>query len=319
MTQICLGTWAWGNKLIWGYSPEKDDPALKETFLTAIEGGIQIVDTADSYGTGALTGRSEELLGDFIKNLPNDQQSSLTVATKLAPFPWRLGRKGFQKAFSASKERLQGHLHRVQLHWSTSRYAPWQEAQLLEGLGDLYENGSIKEIGLSNIGPNRLKWMHQLLKKREIPIKSIQIQMSLLSPNIEARTNMYKICKELEIELLAYSPLALGILAIPPGESIIPQTFIRKNLFKNLVPKTKEIRQALYDISNDHKTSQVQVALNWCRSHGASPIVGLRNPKQAKDAARSIKWELNNEEKILLDNLSNECSGLMPINPFISD
>ena len=109
---------------------------------------------------------------------------SLTVATKLAPYPWRIGRNGFKNAFQASKTRLQGKLDRVQLHWSTARYAPWQEVQLIDGLGDLFEEGQISELGISNMGPTRLRWFHNRLQLKGIPLKSLQVQFSLLSPYV---------------------------------------------------------------------------------------------------------------------------------------
>ena len=143
MSSIGFGTWAWGNKFLWGYLPEKDDVLLEDTFNEAVNRGLTFIDTADSYGTGRLNGRSEELLGKYLKKLSPSKYRNLNVATKLAPYPWRIGREGFKTAFEASKARLQGKLDRVQLHWSTSRYAPWQEVQLMDGLGDLYESGLI--------------------------------------------------------------------------------------------------------------------------------------------------------------------------------
>ena len=122
MTGIGFGTWAWGNQLLWGYRSETDDPELKATFAAAVAAGLQLVDTADSYGTGRLNGRSEELLGQCLEGLELSSRSNLIVATKLAPFPWRLGRRGLVKAFQASRQRLRGQLDRVQLHWSTARY-----------------------------------------------------------------------------------------------------------------------------------------------------------------------------------------------------
>lgn len=61
-----FGTWAWGNKLLWGYQEEMDGE-LHETFNLAVRNGINLFDTADSYGTGKLTGQSERLLGKFIR------------------------------------------------------------------------------------------------------------------------------------------------------------------------------------------------------------------------------------------------------------
>ena len=131
---IGVGTWAWGNQFLWGYDPSQDGE-LEASFRLAVERGLQLFDTADSYGTGRFHGRSEQLLGRFCADLSEAQRQSLTVATKLAPFPWRLGRCGFVRAFEASRRRLGGKLDRVQLHWSTARYAPWQEGPLLPGPG----------------------------------------------------------------------------------------------------------------------------------------------------------------------------------------
>tara|TARA_Y100001968_G_C19423398_1_gene753038 strand:- start:228 stop:1187 length:960 start_codon:yes stop_codon:yes gene_type:complete len=319
MTKIGFGTWAWGNKFVWNYSPNKDDVNLEKTFQTAIQGGLGLVDTADSYGIGQLNGRSEELLGAFIKKLSSKQRKSLIVATKLAPFPWRLGRAGLKNAFFASKQRLQGKIDRVQLHWSTSRYAPWQEAQLLDGLGDLWEQGLIKEIGISNYGPNRLRWIHRRLQKRGIKIKSLQIQFSLLSPLIKEQESIPSICQDLNIDLLAYSPLALGLLTKKPDSYNLPQGLGRNILFRKLLPETINLRKAINKISKERNASQMEVALNWCRSHGTIPIPGLRNTLQAKEAIRALRWKLTKEEQNYLNLACQKCKVRMPNNPFGSN
>ena len=315
---IGFGTWAWGNKLVWGYKPETDNILLKKTFFDAINGGLDLVDTADSYGTGSLFGQSEKLIGDFVETLPRRKLNQLTIATKLAPFPWRVGRNGLNKAFQESNKRLKGNMKRVQLHWSTYRYAPWQEEQLLNGLGDLYEKGLIKEIGLSNTGPERLHFLYQKLNERGIKISSIQIQFSLLTkPSIEDE-KIKNICKENDIEYLAYSPLALGILTIPPDKSPKPSTIIRQKLFERMLPRTKDLRKLLLNIGKKYSASQAQVALNWVRSQGAKPIVGLRNPMQAKDAVSALTWNLSKNEQEKLNSYRNKCISNMPQNPFTS-
>ena len=315
---IGFGTWAWGNKLVWGYKPETDDILLKKTFFDAINGGLDLIDTADSYGTGILFGQSEKLIGDFLEELPKRKLKKITIATKLAPFPWRIGRNGLSKAFEESNKRLKGNMKRVQLHWSTYRYAPWQEEQLLNGLGDLLEKGLIEEIGLSNTGPKRLNFLYQKLKERGIKIKSIQMQFSLLTkPSLEDE-KIRGICNEHNIEYLAYSPLALGLLTIPPNTSPKPSTFLREKLFERILPKTIELRKLLTNIGNNHSASQAQVALNWVRSNGAKPIVGLRNPLQAKDAISALNWNLTKSEKASLDSYRNKCPINMPQNPLTS-
>ena len=315
---IGFGTWAWGNKLVWDYKAETDDILLKKTFFDAINGGLDLVDSADSYGTGSLFGQSEKLIGDFLEELPKRKLKKITIATKLAPFPWRIGRNGLNNAFQESNQRLKGNMTRVQLHWSTYRYAPWQEEQLLNGLGDLYEEGLIKEIGLSNTGPKRLNFLFQKLKKRGIKIKSIQMQLSLLTKPSLDDENIKHICDKNEIEYLAYSPLGLGILTVPPDKSPKPQTFLRQKLFQRILPKTIELRTLMTNIGKKYSASQAQVALNWVRSHGAKPIVGIRTPFQAKDAISALNWSLTKSEKESLDFCRNKCLAHMPQNPFTS-
>ena len=315
---IGFGTWAWGNKLVWGYEAETDNILLKKTFFDAIDRGLDLVDSADSYGTGSLFGQSEKLIGDFLEELPKRKLKKLTIATKLAPFPWRIGRNGLSKAFQESNQRLKGNMTRVQLHWSTYRYAPWQEEHLLNGLGDLYEKGLVKEIGLSNTGPKRLNFLYQKMKERGIKIKSIQMQLSLLTKQSLESENIKNICDENEIEYLAYSPLGLGILTVPPNKFPKPKTFLRQKLFQSILPKTTELRTLLAKIGKKYSASQAQVALNWVRSHGAKPIVGIRNPLQARDASFALKWSLTKKEKETLDFHRSKCLANMPQNPFTS-
>tara|TARA_Y100001968_G_scaffold301689_1_gene314218 strand:+ start:18073 stop:19032 length:960 start_codon:yes stop_codon:yes gene_type:complete len=319
MNSIGFGTWSWGNKILWGYQAHKDDEELEKTFNIAIKNGINLIDTADSYGIGQLNGQSEKLLGEFLAKIPPSRRKRITVATKLAPFPWRLGRNGFRDAFKSSKERLQGKLDRVQLHWSTYRYAPWQELQLLDGLSDLLDEGLVPEIGISNMGPKRLKWVHNYLQKRGIPITSLQIQFSLISPQPKKTFELIELCKDLNIQFLAYSPLALGILSIPPGTNKYKGTYLRRSIYKRLIPCTEKLRKELNNISNRRKVSQSQVALNWCRYHGAIPIPGIRKSYQAKDIAYTSKWKLTKIEANSLDIFSKNCLKRMPNNPFQSN
>ena len=65
--RIGLGTWSWGNKLFWNYQSTNDDD-LRMTYNEALRRGFDLIDTADSYGTGNFQGRSELLIGKFLLN-----------------------------------------------------------------------------------------------------------------------------------------------------------------------------------------------------------------------------------------------------------
>ncbi|MFN6133489.1 MAG: aldo/keto reductase [Synechococcaceae cyanobacterium] len=317
---IGVGTWAWGNRLLWGYEPSQD-AQLEETFGRCLERGLTFFDTADSYGTGRLNGRSEALLGRFCAALPPERRAELTVATKLAPYPWRLGRQGYAAAFAASLERLGGKLDRVQLHWSTARYAPWQEGPLLEGLADLVEQGTVASLGVSNMGPRRLRQVQSRLAERGVRLTSLQVQMSLLAPQPLAPGGVVEVCEELGIALIAYSPLALGLLACAPGPRPPRPRGPRALLWRRLWPGLQPLLEAVAAVATAHGATPVEVALNWCRAHGAMPIPGLRRLDQVDATSRALTWTLSPTECQELDSLasSTQAAGVaMPANPFVS-
>ena len=240
------------------------------------------------------------------------------MATKLAPFPWRLGRRGLDRALAASRERLQGKLDRVQLHWSTARYAPWQEGPLLEGLADQLLAGDVAELGISNFGPRRLRQVHGLLAERGVRLSSLQVQFSLLAPEAASPGGVAEVCRELGVELIAYSPLALGWLALSEGKLRARPAGPRKLLFNRLDQGAAALRDGLLTLASARAVPAAAVALNWCRGHGAMPIPGLRRPDQAEQTAAALNWTLSQKESQELDQLALANRVRMPANPFQS-
>ena len=302
--RIGLGTWSWGNKFLWNYKSANDDD-LRETFDEALKRGFDLIDTADSYGTGNLEGRSESLIGKFLHDTPSAKQKRIKVATKLAPYPWRIGDKGFNKPFLKSLERLNNKLDIVQLHWSTAKYNPLQELGLLKNLCDLKDQGFAFQIGLSNIGPKRLQKLINYLLTRDQQLKSVQIQFSLLAPDLQKQYQVKEICEENNVDFYAYSPLCFGILCIDPDKDENKEnSFIRNALFKNYKKPTYNLRRCLKRISKQRSVSQAQVAINWCCYQGAIPLVGMRKKSQVIDVSNVFKWNLNKNEFNLLQEAS---------------
>jgi pyridoxine 4-dehydrogenase len=314
---IGVGTWAWGNQLLWAYDPAADGE-LETTFREAVAGGLSFFDTADSYGTGRFNGRSEALLGRFASALPAAERDRLCLATKLAPFPWRLGRRGFDRAVIASTRRLGGRIDRVQLHWSTSRYAPWQDGPLLQGLADRLLSSEIAQLGLSNIGPRRLRQLHGQLAASGVKIASLQVQLSLLARQALVPGGVADVCRELGVELIAYSPLALGLLARPDPLQALPSSGPRRWLFQRLGPMLGPLLRLMEELAAPREAPLAAVALNWCRAHGAMPIPGLRRPEQVELALQALRWRLEPAECEALDAMAASIAGSMPANPFQS-
>ena len=79
--RIGLGTWSWGNKVLWDYQSSNDDD-LFETYNEVLKRGFDLIDSADSYGTGKLNGRSEELLGKFLLDTSSSQKKKNSNSNK---------------------------------------------------------------------------------------------------------------------------------------------------------------------------------------------------------------------------------------------
>ena len=316
--KIGLGTWSWGNQLFWNYNASFDDE-LFATYQEALKRGFSFIDTADSYGTGRFKGRSEKLLGEFQLKVPRSQSHGIKIATKLAPFPWRIGRNGFTNPFLNSLKRLNNKLDIVQLHWSTSKYNPFQEIQLLNNLCDLIDHGYSFEIGLSNIGPIRLNQIIKLLSERNHKISYVQVQFSLLSPDLIKQTNVKKICEENKIDFLAYSPLAFGVLCQNiKNSNRNKRSLLRDCIFKAYEKPSYELRKCISEIATSRSVSMAQVAINWCCYQDAIPIIGLRNKSQVIDTSGVLKWNLNKKEFEQLENAANKVRKRLPANPFTS-
>jgi pyridoxine 4-dehydrogenase len=299
LPQMGCGTWAWGNRLLWGYD-ESMDSQLQKVFDLCVSNGITLFDTGDSYGTGKLNGQSEKLLGKFDREYAGVNKDKICLATKLAAYPWRLTPKSMVKAGKASIDRM-GRVDLAQMHWSTANYFPWQEEQLLDGLGDLYERGIVKGIGLSNYGTKRLKRIHAKFSRRSIPIATLQVQYSLLSTYPVTELGIKETCDELGIKLIAYSPLCLGILTGKYTESSTYPKGLRNLLFRRLVPEAKPLLDCVRAIAQYNNKTMAQVAINWCMAKGAIPIPGAKNVKQAEENIAAKDWQLDAGEVAELD------------------
>jgi len=308
------GTWAWGNKLLWEYD-ESQDQQLQQVFNFCVDKGVTLFDTGDSYGTGKLKGRSEKLLGEFTRQYQGPEKHNICIATKLAAYPWRLTRHSMVKACRASAQRLGKSVDLVQMHWPTANYAPWQENPLLDGLADLYENGEVKGVGLSNYGPKRLRQIYQKFADRGVPIVTLQVQYSLLSTYPVQQLGLKAVCDELGVQLIAYSPLTLGLLTGKYGNGRYPKG-VRGLLFRYLLPGIQPVLDRLREIANFRGKTLSQVAINWCICKGAIPIPGAKRLDQAQENIGALGWRLSDAELAELDQASNRISRGMVQNIF---
>jgi aryl-alcohol dehydrogenase-like predicted oxidoreductase len=293
--QIGLGAWAWGDRVLWNYGHGYTDQDIDAAFQASLEAGVNFVDTAEIYGSG----RSERLLGQFIRAT----EQPVFVATKFFPIPYRLSAKSVVRALRGSLERLG--LERVylyQLHWP-SPVVPL--ATYVEGLALAVKAGLTRTVGVSNYDGQQMQRAVDVLKKNDIPLASNQVEFHLLDRSVEKKGLLDR-CKEMGIRLIAYSPLAMGMLSgkyspekPPPG--------VRGRKYAAVLPHLPAFIGLMREIGQGHGDKLPgQVALNWVICKGALPIPGAKTATQAIQNAGAAGWRLSPQEVQALDEASDK-------------
>jgi pyridoxine 4-dehydrogenase len=124
------------------------------------------------------------------------------------------------------------------------------------------------------------------------------------------------VCDSLGIKLIAYSPLALGLLTGKFRENGQLPKGIRGILFRQMLPGIKGLLGTLEEIANSRGKTMGQVAINWCICKGAIPIPGAKNPQQAQQNLGALGWFLNDSEIAELDVAASKSEKKMVQNIF---
>jgi aryl-alcohol dehydrogenase-like predicted oxidoreductase len=239
-------------------------------------------------------GASESRLGDL------SSDNDVIIATKF-PAGFFSHTQDMPEALKASLERLgRGMVDLYQHHFPSKRVSI---PQLTELMADAVEAGKIKAVGVSNYSAEQMRIAHSTLEKRGIPLASNQVEYSLLHRQPEVN-GVLETCRELEITLIAYMPLASGALtgkyipgAKPRGFRRYMKSFRRKGLEK-IVPVTTLLRS----IGDRYSKNPGQVALRWLiERENVLPIPGAKNGRQAAENADALSFSLTPEEIDTID------------------
>ena len=294
-----IGTWAWGDSLFWGYGSDYGEKEVQNAFDAAIAGGASFFDTAEVYGLG----ESERLLGRFLKQTTQPVQ----IATKYFPLPWRFGKQAVADALTASLKRLDvEQIALYQVHMPFDFFMG--QATLMEALAEEVKRGRILTVGVSNYSASQMQQAHDLLAQYEVPLAVNQVRYSLLTRQIE-QNGILEVARKLGVIILAYSPLAQGLLTgkyapdstkrVTGARKLDPK-FSAQGLSK-IEPLITQLRQ----LGEKYQKTTVQVALNWLIAQGnVIPIPGAKNARQAKENAGAIGWQLSAEDVEQLSLLS---------------
>lgn len=306
--ELGIGTWAWGDRLFWGYGKGYSDIDLHSAFQAAVDGGVRLFDTAEIYGQG----RSESLLGEFIQEYVETIDPGavgtgrIRIATKFMPYPWRLHRGSLTGALKKSLARLK--VARVDLYQIHMALPPVNVETWMGGMIDAYQLGLISAVGVSNYDRGMTQRAFDTLARQGIQLASNQVEYNLLDRKVE-KNGLLKHCQDLGVVLIAYSPLGLGLLTGKYTPENPPSGARGGRTSRARLAQIQPLIHVLRRIGADHAgKSAAQVAINWVIQKGAIPIPGVKNMDQAAQNAGSMGWALSADEVAELDEMSDRVS-----------
>lgn len=293
LTTVGLGTWAMGGPWQFGWGPQDDDEAVA-AILTALEEGINWIDTAPVYGCG----HSEELVGKALKQTSQKP----FIATKCGVL-WNDEREKISRLKSESiREECHASLKKLgvevidlyQMHWPE----PEEDVeQAWAEMARLTEEGKVRYIGVSNFSVKQIKRVQKIA-----PVASLQPPYSMLHREVENELLGY--CAENDIGVVAYSPMQRGLLTgkfsrerfagLPPDDHRRRSPDFQGPQFTATLQLVDELRP----IAHRNDRTLAQLAISWVlrRSEVTAAIVGARRPDQIKETAKAGDWKLSVED-----------------------
>ena len=304
ITPIIMGTWQAGKR--WWVGIE--DAETVKAIRAAYDAGITTVDTAEVYGDG----HSEQIVAEAL----HDVRDRVVYATKV--FVNHLKYDGVIEACERSLKNLKtDSIDLYQIHWPSGSFnteiVPIEET--MQALNDLKQQGKIRAIGVSNFSRAQLEQAAQYGR-----IDSLQPPYSLFWRYVEQDAMPY--CIENNISILAYSPLAQGLLTGKFGP--VHQFEKGDNRADNKLFKGENYERAqialekLRPIASRHQTTLANLAIAWLIAQPmANAITGFRHAEQAEDNAKAAPVHLSADELAEIDTIGRIVTDHLDNNPIM--
>jgi aryl-alcohol dehydrogenase-like predicted oxidoreductase len=310
VSELCLGTMTYGGggAGIWASIGKLQQDAVNEQVRTAVDAGINFIDTANVYSLG----QSETLLGQSLKSLalPRDQ---LIIATKAtgsmneAPNGRGQSRHHLFNEVDASLKRLQlDYIDLYQLH-GFDPLTPFEES--LSALNDLVRSGRVRYIGLCNMAA----W--QIVKSLAVSdrhgwakFSSVQAYYTIAGRDLERE--LAPMISDQGLGLMVWSPLAGGLLSgkFKSAHDKGPADARRATFDFPVVNKDRAFQciEIMRPMAAERQVSVAQIALAWllAKPYVSTVIVGAKTMDQLRDNIASTRVQLADSELRALDEVS---------------
>ena len=302
ISTIIMGTFQAGKSKWAGI----DDTQSKRAIRAAFDAGITTFDSAEAYGKG----HAERILGAALCEVRN----RVVLATKVSPN--RLGYDQVLNACHASLRKLQtDYIDLYQIHWPSGSFGgkvvPVEET--MAAMNKLKEQGKIRAIGVSNFSRTQVAEASKFG-----PVDSLQPPFSLFWRHVEKDAMTY--CRDNNISILAYSPMAQGLLTGRFGPDHKFEKGDHRSKNKLFQPENyQRVQQALArlkPIATAQGVNPGQLALAWVIAHpGTCAIAGARNAEQATLNARAADVSLSARTLTQMDEIGRLVTDYLDENP----
>lgn len=300
VSKVALGTWALGGSM-WGGT---DQEQSVKTILTALDQGINLIDTAPVYGFG----RSEEFVGHALKEYKD--RDHVVIATK-AGLDWdplgrvfrNASRNRIREEVDSSLRRLQtDYIDLYQIHWPDPTTPHEETAQTLN---ELVQAGKIRAIGVSNYSTSDMAEF-----SKHTTITTIQPPYNLFERDAEQEVIPY--ATENHISVLSYSAICRGLLS---GKVTEAREYHGDDLRKYdpkftepLVHQYIKAVQALEQFAYQHyQKSILEFSLRWVLDQGTIALWGARKPEQLNALSHIWDWHIAPEHMAEIDQIIEHC------------
>jgi len=280
------------------YGQPNDEESIA-TLEKAIGIGITFWDTADIYGNGA----NEELISRVLQ--PNRQK--IFLATKFGFTAYADGKMGgfdaspayMKKAIEASLRRLKTDVIDLYYAHRVDPNVPIEET--VGAMADLVEQGKVRFLGLSEASAQSIRRAHAVH-----PISALQSEYSLLTRDVE--TSVLPACRELNITLIPFSPLARGLMTNTLDVSTLSATDFRKNLPRyqaEHADNNQKLAAGFAELAAVKGCTPAQLALAWVLAQGPDiiPIPGTKRRKYLIENAGALDVRLDQKDFEDIDTL----------------
>jgi myo-inositol catabolism protein IolS len=306
ITPIIMGTWQAGKRMWAGIEDDESIRAIR----AAVEAGITTIDTAEVYGAG----HSEQIIAQAVADI----RDRLEYASKV--FANHLKFEQVIEACDRSLSNLKtDYLDLYQIHWPSGSFGhetvPLEET--MRALNKLKEDGKIRAVGVSNFNREQIAEAANYGR-----IDSLQPPYSLFWRKIEQDAVPY--CVENNISVLAYSPMAQGLLTgkFSPGHKFDKEDHRSANVLfqgKNFERAQNSLDQ-LRPIAKSHNCTLAQLSLAWLIAQPqAQAIAGARTAEQSQDNAKAAEVDLSIEELQEIDRIGKQVTDHLDDNPVMWD